>query len=283
MHGGASGGQVATAVETAARLLAEVRRRRPLVHHLANFVTMGEVAAVTRAVGASPIMAMAPEEVPEIVGRADALVVSLGTPTAERLAAIERAVDAARQRQIPVVVDPVGAGASTVRTGAARRIVAAAARPLVRANPAEAAALAGRKVSLRGVEAADSPEPGEVVEIAVSLAASASVVAVTGSRDVVTDGRRVLAVDNGHPWLAAIVGAGCMATAVLGCFAAVADRAELVTAAAAGLACFGLAAERAAARSHGPGTMRPHLVDALFALTPEEFQAGIRWTELSPS
>ncbi|MDR7427069.1 MAG: hydroxyethylthiazole kinase [Armatimonadota bacterium] len=270
------------AAEAGARLLAELWRRRPLVHHLANFVTMGDVAAVTRAVGASPIMAIAPDEVSEIVDRADALVVNLGTPTAERLAAIERAVDAACRRAIPVIIDPVGAGVSALRTQAARRVVAAAARPLVRANPAEAAALAGRKATLRGVETEDRPELEEVVGIAASLAARGAIVAVTGARDVITDGSRVLVVDNGHPWLAAVVGAGCMATAVAGCFAAAAGQGELVTAAAAGLACFGLAAERAAARSYGPGTMKPHLVDALFAMTPEELQAGIRWTELPP-
>jgi hydroxyethylthiazole kinase len=267
--------------EAAAGLLLELRRRRPVVHHLPNFVTMGDVAAVTRALGASPIMAMAPDEIPEVVGRADALVVNLGTPTAERLAAIERAVDAARPREIPVIVDPVGAGASAVRTEAARRVVAAAARPLIRANPAEAAALTGRKVALRGVEAAYCPELDEAVEIAASLAASGATAAVTGPRDVVTDGKRVLVLENGHPWLAAVVGAGCMASAAVGCFAAVNDQADLVTAAAAGLACFGLAAERAATRSSGPGTMKPHLVDALFAMTPEELAAGIRWTELS--
>lgn len=264
--------------EAAATLLEAIHDRRPVVHHVANFVTMNDVALVTRAVGAEPIMAMSPREVEEIVRAADALVVSLGTPTAERLRAIERAVSAAHRRAIPIVIDPLGAGASTLRTAAARKTIRAAGQPVIRANPAEAAALVGEAAELRGVESAGTYD---VQAIALKLVAHGGVAAITGVRDLITDGRQTLAVDNGHPWLAVLPGAGCMATAVVGTFVAVVERGGDAVAAAVGLACFGLAAETAAQHASGPGTLKPALIDALYGLTPAALRAGIRCTDLS--
>jgi len=261
--------------QAAARLLQEIRERRPVVHHLANFVTINDVAAATRAVGARPIMALSPAEVEEVTARAAALVISLGTPTADRLQAIDLAVAVARRRGIPIVLDPVGAGASTLRTEAARRVIRAAARLVIRANAAEAAALVGDAAELRGVDAAQAPD---AATLAPRVAAAGGVAVITGARDIVTDGVRTLAVDNGHAWLAALPGAGCMATAVVGAFVAVAGAADVVTAAAGGIACVGVAAERAARRARGPGTLKPALLDALFTMTADELAAGMRCT-----
>ncbi|MDQ7842321.1 MAG: hydroxyethylthiazole kinase [Armatimonadota bacterium] len=254
------------------RLLDEIRRRRPIIHHLANFVTMNDVAAATRAVGAMPIMAMSPAEVEEVAGRADALVISLGTPTDDRLKAIDLAVTVARRRGIPVIIDPVGAGASGLRTERALAVIRAIPRPIIRANPAEAAALVGEAADLRGVESIGAADPAA---LALKLVREGGVAVITGRRDIITDGRRTLAVDNGHAWLAALPGAGCMATAVVGAFAAVGSG-DAVTAAAAGIASFGLAAEQAAGRARGPGTLKPALLDALFAMTGRELAAGMR-------
>ncbi len=262
----------------AAALLGSIRERRPVIHHLANFVSMRDVALVTRALGALPVMAMAPEEVEEVVANADALVVNLGTPTADRLEAIRRAVPVARAKGLPIIVDPVGVGGSRLRTSAAKAIVAAAGRPVIRANSAEAAGLVGLPGALRGVEAVS--HDANPMAIATAVAAQfRAVVAVTGARDIITDGLRTVGIDNGHAWLAAVTGAGCMATAVIGTFCAVAPS-DLVSACACALGCFGLAAERAASRAGGPGTLFPLLVDALFALTPTDLRAGIRWTNL---
>ncbi len=272
--------------ERAADLLAVLRQRRPVVHHLANLVTAADVAAATRAVGAMPIMAMSPAEVDEVTASADVLVVSLGTPTVERVQAIEQAVRVARRRGVATVIDPVGAGASGWRTQAARQVLAAASWPVVRANPAEAQALvgsAGRRFSaLRGVEAARTYTVEEMRHLGAALVRSGGVAALTGPQDVVTDGARVLVVANGHPWLAAMPGAGCMATAVVGAFVGVADRADFLTAAAAGLSCFGVAAEEAARRAGGPGTLRPLVVDALTALTPQALADRMRVQVLAP-
>lgn len=265
--------------QQAAALLGLLRERRPVVHHLANFVTMNDVAAATRAVGALPVMALAQEEIREIVERAAAVAVNLGTPTRERLDAAKLAVQVAREKEIPIIIDPVGAGASRLRTDAAQRVIRLAGNAVVRANPAEAAALAGLPAQIRGVEASGQYD---TLAVAVALARSCGIAAVTGPRDIITNGMHVLAVDNGHPWLAALPGAGCMATAVVGAFCAVADATDLIAAVTAGLACFGLAAERAAGRAGGPGTLKPLLMDALFALSPAELQAGARCTELEP-
>ncbi len=265
--------------ELAAALLALIRERRPVIHHLANFVSMRDVALTTRALGALPVMAMAPEEVEEVVGKADALVVNLGTPTADRLEAIHRAVRAARAKGLPIIIDPVGAGGSQLRTSSAKKVLEAAGRAVIRANPAEAAALVGLPGHLRGVEAVGRNYNTAAIAAAVA-AQFAGVAAVTGPRDIITDGARTVGIENGHPWLAAVTGAGCMATAVIGAFCAVADPSDLVNASASALGCFGLAAERAAPRAGGPGTLVPLLMDALFALDPIDLRAGIRWTDL---
>jgi len=263
----------------AVELLTQIRKRQPLIHHLANFVTMHNVAMTTRVIGALPIMAMAPEEVEEIAADADALVVNLGTPTQERLKAMALAVRVARDRGIPIVVDPVGVGVSHFRTDAATQILKGAGRAIVRANRAEAAALVGMSAVLKGVESVSSE--GDAVAVALALARRMGVAAVTGARDTVTDGNRMIAVDNGHPWLRSVVGAGDMATAAVGAFCAVTDSSEWVAATAAGLGCFGLAAERAAPRARGPGSLVPIMWDELFGLTPAEVRLGIRCTDMA--
>jgi hydroxyethylthiazole kinase len=275
--------------ERASDLLATLRQRRPVVHHLANLVTAAEVAAATRAVGAMPIMAISPAEVEEVTASADALVISLGTPTAERLQAVDQAVRVARRRGVPTVIDPVGAGASRLRTETARRILAAASWPVIRANPAEAEALVGsdsrtgRRGALRGVDAARAYTVEQMRTLGAALVRSGGIAALTGPADVVTDGRRVLVVHNGHPWLAAMPGAGCMATAVVGAFVAVAERADFLTAAAVGLSCFGAAAEQAARQAGGPGTLKPLVVDALARLTPAALAGRMRVHLLAPA
>jgi hydroxyethylthiazole kinase len=284
--------------DRAAVLLAAVREQRPLVHHLANFVTMQAVASATRAVGALPVMAMAGDDAEEVAAAADVLVLNLGTPTPERLEVMLAAGRVATVRGIPIVLDPVGAGATRYRTVAAGRLLDELRVTVVRANPGEAAALLGRSGFVRGVESVESVESaesaaGSVVESAgagdaAALAAALArergcVAAVTGARDHVADADRVLVVENGHPWLAAIPGAGCMVTGVIGAFCAAArsmsDGAGPLLAAASALACFGVAAEVAAGHARGPGTLAPALLDALYNLTPEQLRQAARVRE----
>ena len=259
--------------ETVAALRERVRRQRPLLHHLTNMVTVNDVANATLAVGGLPVMARALEEVTAMVESADALVLNLGTPSREDLEAMVAAGRRANERSIPIVLDPVGVGATPFRADAAQRLLAELEVAIVRGNAGEIGALAGMGGRLRGVEAVEGL--ADPVATATALArAHGTVVALTGARDIVADGQRVVAVDNGHPLLKAITGAGCMATAVVAAFAAV--ELDRLHAAAGGLAFFGLAAERAASEARGPGSFRVALFDALYRLSSEEVRAGAK-------
>lgn len=266
--------------QLAGQLLGRIRRQMPVVHHITNVVTAHEVASATLATGALPVMAHAREEVEEVVSRASALCLNLGTLTPGRVEAMLAAGRRAAERGIPAVVDPVGVGLSGLRTQAAARLLGEVKVTAVRGNVAEMAQLAGREGRLRGVQSAGASAPPQ--ELAGEVASRYGVVAaVTGPRDWVSDGGRLVAVDNGHPMLERITGAGCMATAVVGCFLAVAD--DPLPAVAAALAYFGYAAQRAAAKAAGPGSFRVALLDQLASVQPEELAGGVRAFEVQPA
>jgi hydroxyethylthiazole kinase len=248
--------------------MARVRAMRPLVHHLTNYVTMQFVASATRAIGALPVMAMSSADALAMVDHAHALVLNLGTPTDDRLDAMLAAGTRAAARRIPIVLDPVGAGATAVRTALAERLLREIQVDVVRANHGEAAALVGRPGHVRGVEArSDGHTDGQALTLALARQ-HRCVAAVTGPVDYVAGEAGAVAVSNGHPWLQAVTGAGCVSTAMVGAFCAVFD--DRFIAAAAALACFGVAAEIAAKQSTGPGTLVPALLDALHVMTPDE-------------
>jgi hydroxyethylthiazole kinase len=247
--------------------LRDLRERKPLIHQITNYVVMNETANATLAIGALPVMAHAAEEVEEMASVAGALVLNIGTLSRHWVEAMLLAGGAANAAGVPVVLDPVGVGATTYRTDTAKRILDVVDVAIVRGNSAEVAALAGLEAEIRGVEAIGVEADGAT--IAGTAARGLGVVAsVTGPVDHVSDGTRTLAVANGDPLLATITGSGCMSTALTGCFAAV-RRATLVDAAAYALAAFGVAAEDAAGGAGGPGTFHARLYDALHALTAD--------------
>jgi hydroxyethylthiazole kinase len=255
------------------QILTRLREQKPLLHHITNFVVMNDTANATLAIGALPVMAYALEEVVAMVEAADALILNLGTPTRERLEAMLAAGRRANERDIPIVLDPVGVGATPFRVDAAQKLLAELEVAIVRGNAGEIGALTGMGGRIRGVEAVE--RVAKPVATATALAqVQRTVVALTGAQDIVVDGRRVVAVDNGHPLLKVITGAGCMATTVVAAFAAV--ESDKLLAAAAGLVCFGLAAELAAAGAKGPGSFKVALFDSLYNLTPEQVWAGAK-------
>lgn len=255
--------------EAAGACLVRLRAARPLVHCLTNMVTMHAVAQAIRAAGAVPVMASAPEEVDEIAASADVVVINLGTPSRERLVAAHRAASAAVARGRPVVLDPVAAGASAFRTAAARGFLAGPGVAIVRANAGEAAALHGAAGTVRGVEALDVGEPAEAAR---ALARRyGAVAAITGATDHVHDGRRHIVVDHQTAALDGVIGAGDVATALVGACAAV--EADYLLAAAAGLVLVDVAASLAAATAAGPGSLLPALLDALATLPSERLAA----------
>lgn len=257
----------------AAEALDKLQRTRPMVHHVTNFVVMNDTANVTLHVGASPVMAHALEEVEEMTSMADAVVLNLGTLEPDWVEAMILAGKKAAERGIPAILDPVGAGATSYRTAASRRVLEEARPAVVRGNPGEIGTLAGAGGEVKGVDSLGEPE--NLGEVAREVAARwGCAVAVTGKRDWVADGERLLALDNGHAWLTTLTGTGCMVTAVTGAFAAVEP--DRVLAAVSALACFGVAAELAAERAAGPGSFKVELFDALFNLTPERLADNLR-------
>ena len=205
--------------------LRDLRERKPLIHQITNYVVMNETANATLAIGALPVMAHAVEEVEEMASAAGALVLNIGTLSAPWIEAMLLAGKAANAAGAPVVLDPVGVGATTFRTETAKRILDEVDVAIVRGNAAEVAALAGLEAEIRGVEAIGAKGSG--ADIARTAASKLGVVAaVTGPVDHVSDGTETKAVANGDALLATITGSGCISTALTGCFAAVrrADR-----------------------------------------------------------
>jgi hydroxyethylthiazole kinase len=254
--------------------LRELRERKPLVHQITNYVVMNETANATLALGALPVMAHAREEVEEMVGLASALVLNIGTLSPHWVEAMLLAGRAANERDVPVVLDPVGAGATRYRTETARRILGEVNVAVLRGNAGEVATLVGMEAEVRGVESIEVA--GDAAELARAAARKLSLVAsVTGPVDHVSDGQTVLAVANGHELLASVTGTGCMSSAITGCFLAVRPEAPLAGAAEA-LAAFGVAAEDAAVAAKGPGTFHVALYDSLAALRPQTLDARAR-------
>jgi hydroxyethylthiazole kinase len=244
-----------------------IRERKPLVHQITNYVVMNETANATLALGALPVMAHAPQEVEEMASAASALVLNIGTLSDHWIEAMLLAGAAANRAGVPVVLDPVGAGATSYRTDTARTVLAEIEIAVVRGNAAEVATLAGREAEIRGVEAIGGS--GAPAELAAAAAKELGCVAsVTGPVDHVSDGERSYVIGNGHELLATVSGTGCMSTAVTGCFLAGRPDAPLEAAAEA-LVAFGVAGEDAAENASGPGTFHAALYDALYVLDPE--------------
>ena len=255
--------------------LRELRERKPLIHQITNYVVMNETANATLAIGALPVMAHAIEEVEEMASFAGALVINIGTLSQPWIAAMLLAGKAANAAGALVVLDPVGVGATKLRTDTAKRILDEVDVAVVRGNPAEVAALSGIEAEIRGVESIGAAAEGAALarEAARKLGVVAS---VTGATDHVSDGTRTLAVANGHRLLATITGSGCISSALTGCFLAVAPALE---GAAAALAALGVAGEDAALDAKGPGTFHSNLYDALYNLTPETLNDRARIEE----
>jgi hydroxyethylthiazole kinase len=254
--------------------LTRLREQKPLVHQITNYVVMNETANATLALGALPVMAHAREEVEEMVGLASALVINIGTLSPLWVEAMVAAGRAANERGIPVVVDPVGAGATRYRTETAKRLLTEVDVTVLRGNPGEIGTLVGADAEVRGVESISVG--GRPADLAREAARKLGLVAsVTGPVDHVSDGETVLAVQNGHQLLAAVSGTGCMSTALTGCFlAAKAD--EPLEAAAEALAAFGVAGEDAAVVASGPGSFHAALYDALYNLDPAVLETRAR-------
>jgi len=232
-------------------------------------------------VGASPVMADDRAEVAEITSIAQALLLNIGTLNRRTIASMKRATKTANTNGIPVILDPVGAGASKLRTRTAQSLVRLARPALIRGNASEIAALHAGSGNTRGVDAAEADQGDDAFSRTLATAKalaveSGAVVAVTGSTDIITDGKRVLSIRNGHPILSRITGSGCMLSCLCAAFCA-ADPKRILEASAAAVAAMGHCGERAAADTAlaGTATFRTALIDRLSRITGSELAQGV--------
>lgn len=263
-----------------ADIAVRIREKHPLIHHITNFVVMNDTANATLAIGASPVMSHAAEEVAELAGIAGALLLNPGTLNPEWVEAMLIAGKQANSSGVPIVYDPVGVGATRLRNETGARFLKDLRLAVIRGNSGEIGALAGMGGAVRGVDSLEGVSDPEKVASELALRQK-TVVVITGKRDIISDGKRTLGVDNGHPMLQNITGSGCMVTTVIAAFCAVEK--DYLLAAAAGLAYYGMAAELAGKRSEGPGSFRTALIDALYQLTPEQVKTGARIIDLTGS
>jgi hydroxyethylthiazole kinase len=252
-------------------LLSKIRDEKPLVHHITNYVTAADCAAATRNIGALPVMAHSREEVCEMVQTAGSLVINTGTLTSSSVEAMLKAGMVAYNNKIPVILDPVGAGATKLRTETARLLLERVSPAIIKGNAAEIALLSGLEGEIKGVESIAGASPHRA---AGKLAKETrALVVVTGREDIITDGEKTALIKNGHPLMGLVVGTGCMVSSLLGAFAAV--ETDYFQAAAAALAGFGVAGELAATKitaETGPLAYKTLLLDQLYLLREGELE-----------
>lgn len=243
--------------------VAAVRSQRPLVHNITNYVVMNNSANALLAVGASPVMAHWTQEMEEMVSIAGALVLNIGTLDENWLEGMRVAGVAASRRGIPIVLDPVGAGATSARTTASLELIELCHPTVIRGNASEIMALVDASVKSKGVDS--SVQSGDAVEAARKLALeTGAVVVISGATDYITDGTVLHTVEGGDEIMTAVTGMGCTSTALVGAFAAVVE--DPLVAATAAMAVMSLAGEKAAARSRGNGSMQVNFLDELYSL-----------------
>jgi hydroxyethylthiazole kinase len=244
-------------------ILERVRKLKPVVHHLTNWVTIYDCANVTKVFGGSPVMSHAKEEVAEMAQIASSLVLNIGTLTVDFVESMKIAAKSANDKGIPVVLDVCGAGATKLRDQKAHELINECRISIIKGNASEIARVAGENVETKGV---DSTEVNKnLSELARDLAVERKcTVVVTGKEDIICDGSKTILVKNGVELMANLVGTGCMAASVIGTFAAVEK--DLAIASAAGLACYEIAAEVALKKSDGPGTFKDKLFDCIYKL-----------------
>jgi hydroxyethylthiazole kinase len=263
-----------------ATLLERVRERNPLVHNITNVVVTNFTANGLLAIGASPVMAYAMEEVAEMVSHASSLVVNIGTLNAQTVEAIILAGKAANKLEVPVIFDPVGAGATSYRTETAQRIMREVKVSIIRGNAAEIANVIGESWEIKGVDAGTTN--GNIIDLAITAAKKLkTLVVITGKEDVVTDGTSTYLVGNGHPLLTRVTGTGCLLTSVIGAFTGVEK--DLVLASVAALTFYGIAAEKAAIQTaeYGPGSFQIEFLNQLSKVSAHDVSQQASFYKIS--
>ncbi|MCD6586710.1 MAG: hydroxyethylthiazole kinase, partial [Desulfobacteraceae bacterium] len=225
-------------------LVEKIRNTSPLTHNITNFVVMNSSANILLAIGASPVMAHCLGEVEEMTSLADALVLNIGTLQDDWIESMILAAKTANTKGIPVILDPVGSGATSLRTQAVKKIMNAANISVLRGNASEIFSLASADVRTRGVDSSLSVT-AEIIDAAQKLASEMNcIIAISGEKDIITDGRKIFQISNGQPLMTKVTGIGCGLSAVTGAFCAISNG-ELLAATAAAFGFYGLCGDLA--------------------------------------
>lgn len=256
--------------------LAAVRAQKPLVLNITNYVVMNNSANGLLALGASPIMAHSRDELAELVPLVGAVVINIGTLDRSWIERMVMAVALANRHGKPVVLDPVGCGASSLRTQTSRRLAEMAEQLIIRANASEIIALAGAAANSKGVDAMDGSEAALAAGQQLVRDYHASVV-ISGETDIILGENREIRLNNGHAMMPFVTGMGCTLSALTGAFAAVGE-----TSGVAAAAVVGVAGEVAAEMSPGPGSLQLNLLDALYRLDTEALNHRLKVKVTAP-
>ncbi len=258
-----------------------IRQKSPLVHNITNFVVMNNTANALLAIGASPVMAHAEEEVSDMAAIASSLVINIGTLSPSWIRAMHQAAAKAKERHIPIVLDPVGAGATPFRTETVQALLKTAAPSIIRGNGSEIMALGqalhqtrnNDQATTKGVDSTSGSD--QALDAARVLNQTyGSAVCITGETDYILSADTVLEVKNGHEMMPRVTGLGCTASAVCGAFAAVNEDPQ--KAAAHAMVVMGIAGEMAAKEAKGPGSLQMHFIDALYRISEADIHSLLR-------
>lgn len=251
----------------------DIRKRAPVVHNITNYVVMNNSANALLSLGASPVMAHADQEVEDMVDIAGALVINIGTLSPHWIKAMLRAARHAKKRNIPIVLDPVGAGATPYRTNTTKELLNEVPPSIIRGNASEIMAILEEEIKTKGVDSTASSQTA--VDIARRLnEIYGSVVCVSGETDFIIDKRGIITVMNGHPMMTKVTGMGCIASAFCGAFAAV--NKDFAMAAGEAMAVMGIAGEIAAEGANGPGSLQLKFYDVLYNLKEEDIKLRLQ-------
>lgn len=254
-------------------LLNDIREQKPVIHHMTNYVTVNDCANITLAIGASPIMADDIEEVQSIVGISSALVLNIGTLNRRTITAMITAGKRANEQNIPVILDPVGVGASELRNETVRTMLEQIKFSVIRGNISEIRFITGLHATAKGVDASEVDSENDVQTVIEVAKAAANkhgcIIAVTGATDIISNGESTICIENGHKMLSAITGTGCMCTSLIGSFCSITS--DYFTAAISGILCMGIAGEVAfhQAGHKGNGSYRIAVMDEISKLNAE--------------
>lgn len=254
----------------------QIREKSPLVHNITNFVVMNNTANALLSIGASPVMAHAIEEVADMATIASALVVNIGTLSEHWIEAMKIAIQTAGLRKIPIIIDPVGVGATKFRTKTVKELFAITNPTVIRGNASEIMALVDTNIQTKGVDSNHSSDSALLA--AQSLAKQYNcIVVVSGQTDIITDGRQNIFIENGDLMMPKVTGLGCTASALTGAFCAV--NSNYLEACANTMAVMGIAGEIAVKSSNGPASLQMNFLDKLYTITEKEVTTHLKFHE----